>query len=189
MNDTTTFLYAVAAFTFLIMVFLVTTYNKIARLKNLVRESWSDVDVALKRRYDLIPNLVDTAKAYAAHEQSLFTEIAVAREHASVASGSIDEREAQEKVLVSRVNTLLGRVESYPQIKSNEQFLAIQVELVNTEDRIAAARRFYNANVRDYNTLLCRFPTGAIAKMNGFVEAPYFDVEGLNVDIAPTVSA
>lgn len=188
MLDLSTILYSIAGLLFLALVYMVVTYNRIARLRNLVRESWSDVDVALKRRYDLIPNLVATVKAYASHEETLLTQIATARERAVVASGSVNDKQDEEKKLVSSVNTLLGRVEAYPDLQSSSQYLALQQELINTEDRIAAARRFYNANVRDFNTLLSRFPTGMVAKANGFAEAPFFDVEGLDLESAPKVS-
>lgn len=188
MLDPSSILYLTAALLFLALVYLVAVYNKIARLRNVVRESWSDVDVALKRRYDLIPNLVATVKAYASHEEALLTQIAAARERAVVAEGSIDMKQDEERKLVGNVNILLGHVEAYPELKSSSQYLDLQHELINSEDRIAASRRFYNANVRDFNTLLTRFPTGLVAKANGFAEAPFFDVEGLDVRVAPSVN-
>ncbi|MBI1755925.1 MAG: LemA family protein [Fimbriimonas ginsengisoli] len=173
---------------FLLFVYVVATFNRIARLKNHLRESWADVDVALKRRYDLIPNLVETVKAYAAHEQQLLTKITEARTRAMAAPGLVEHAQ-QENEMVLGLNGLLARVEAYPNLKASESFQQLQMELVDTEDRIAAARRFYNANVRDFNSLLASFPSGLVAKVAGCVEAPFFEVQDLAVRLPVRITA
>ena len=165
--------------------YVISVVNRLARLKHLVRESWAQVDVALKRRYDLVPNLVETCKAYAAHETDLFTRVVEARNRAMAGGEAVAAHASQEAVLVASLNGLLARVEAYPQLKSSTNFLELQQELGNTEDRIAAARRFYNANVRDYNTALEQFPSSLFA--GGHRSADYFEVEAVEVRHAPPV--
>ena len=174
---------AVFGFCFLIcpIIYYIATYNRLIRLKNHVTESWSNVDVVLRRRYDLIPNLVETVKAYAAHEAKLFADIAALREAAmrSVTSGVVKAR--AETAMVNEVNKLLVRIEAYPDLKSSANFLQLQNELVETEDRIAAARRFYNSNVREYNAAIASFPSSIIANAGGHVEEEYFEVDDIRV--------
>jgi LemA protein len=161
------------------LIVVISTINRYARLRNLIRESWSNVDVQLKRRYDLIPNLVETVKGYAAHEQTTFQQIVEARERAMSAVSSVGEHATQEAELVRSVNALLAKVEAYPELKASGHFMALQRELANTEDRIAAARRFYNANVRDYNTMLQTFPSSMFS--GGAGPESYFEVDSLEV--------
>ena len=158
-----------------LLMWVIGTLNRLTRLKLLVKESWAQVDVALKRRYDLIPNLVETCRAYAAHERDVFERVIQARNRAVSAGGHTDE----ENAMVVSVNRMLARAEAYPELRSNEHFLELQRELASTEDRIAAARRFYNANVRDYNTAQEQFPTSLLA--GGHSPASFFEVEEVAV--------
>lgn len=168
----------------IIFLWMVTTYNRLKRLQLLVRESWSQVDVALKRRYDLVPNLVETVKAYAAHEQQTLERVIEARNRAISADGANAQIPA-EAALVGALNGLFMRAEAYPNLRASENFLALQQELANTEDRIAAARRFYNSNVRDYNIIQEQFPSSLMA--SGHSPAQFFEVESLEMRAAPQV--
>lgn len=173
----------------LVFVFwVVSTSNRFVRLKNHISESWANIDVALKRRYDLIPNLVETCKAMAAHEQEIFTKVVSLREHAMTSTGSPSAIAQEQNHLVHATNQLLARVENYPELKSSQAFLELQKELSNTEDRIAAARRFYNANVRDFNTMLQSFPSGMVGRSGGHREQELFEVDDLSVRAPVDVS-
>lgn len=163
-------------------------HNKFARLRNHIRESWSNVDVALKRRYDLIPNLVDTVRAYAAHERQTLEGVVEARNRALAAVGPIAEQAHEENELVHSVNRLLAVAEGYPNLKASQNFLTLQAELINTEDRIAAARRFYNANVREFNTLRESFPSSVVAGAMNLPPAEFFEVDSLSFRAAPEVN-
>lgn len=175
-------LVAILALLVLVPVFwFVATANRIVKLRNHIRESWANVDVVLKRRYDLIPNLVETVKAYAAHEREVLERVVAARNQAASSVGDVGQQARDESQMVREVNTLLARSEAYPQLRSSANFLALQNELVNTEDRIAAARRFYNANVRDYNTLIDSFPASIVAGMQNAAPAEFFEVEDLAI--------
>jgi len=156
---------------------LIATSNRLIQLRNLIRESWSDIDVQLKRRHDLIPNLVETVKGYAAHEQAVLDRVMEARAQAMAQSANVQQSIAQESILVGALNGLFARVEAYPQLKASQHFLALQQELANTEDRIAAARRFYNANIRDYNTLCDTFPASLIANAMNMKPVPYLELD------------
>ncbi|HSI73785.1 MAG TPA: LemA family protein [Fimbriimonas sp.] len=169
----------------LMMVVAIGAVNKLARLKHLVRESWAQVDVALKRRYDLIPNLVEVCRAYAQHETETLERVIEARNRAMAVSGSASAHVPEEMALVASLNGLFARAEAYPQLKSSENFLLLQQELADTEDRIAAARRFYNANVRDYNTSQEQFPSSLFR--GGHREADYFEIEQVEVRNAPPI--
>ncbi|MAE60333.1 MAG: hypothetical protein CMJ49_03140, partial [Planctomycetaceae bacterium] len=142
----------VAVFVLLPLVWLIATYNGLVRLRQHVRESWSGIDTELRRRYDLIPNLVETVKGYAAHERETLEAVVRARQAAVESRGSPASQAADENVLVDTLGRLFALAEGYPDLKASGNFLELQNELVNTEDRIQAARRFYNANVRDLNT-------------------------------------
>ena len=154
---------------------LVVSYNRFVRQRNLVQESWRQVDVELRRRHDLIPNLVETVKGYAAHERTLFADVTAARTRAVQTTGPAAQAEAEEGLSRS-LGGLLAVAENYPQLKASEQFLALQTELTETEDRIAAARRFYNGNVRALNTRVEAFPSSLVASSFGFTKAEYFEV-------------
>lgn len=176
MDDQTKIMFAAIVAGLLIpLLYVIGAANRLARLRNHIKESWSDVDVQLQRRHDLIPNLVETVKAYAAHEQELFTRIAQEREQAMASRMDIAQYAQNENELGRSVNALLARVESYPELRSSRHYLELQEELANTEDRIAAARRFYNANVRDYNTMLESFPSSVVGSSMGHVRAPMFN--------------
>ncbi len=159
------------------IIWLIATSNRLIQLRNLIRESWADIDVQLKRRHDLIPNLVETVKGYAAHEQAVLDRVMQARAQAMTQTANLQQSIAQESILVGALNGLFARVEAYPQLKASQHFLALQQELANTEDRIAAARRFYNANIRDYNTLCDTFPPSLIASAMNMKPVPYLELD------------
>ncbi|MBN1917940.1 MAG: LemA family protein [Verrucomicrobia bacterium] len=163
---------------FLIVIFyIIGTYNRCVRLRNLVPESWSNVDTELKRRYDLIPNLVETVKGYAAHERTVLESVVRARAAALASTGSPASQARDENALVGTLKSLFAVAEGYPTLKADRHFLHLQKELVETENRIQAARRFYNANVRDLNTLTEMFPSNLIASMAGIQRAEYFETD------------
>ncbi len=154
-------------------------YNSLVRLKNRVDEAWSDIDVQLKRRHNLIPNLVATVKGYAAHEKETFTKITKARSEAMAASASGDAKKQAEaeNALSATLKSIFALAENYPDLKANQNFLELQRELSDTENKIQAARRFYNGNVRDFNTKLQIFPTNIIANILGFKPREYFEIK------------
>ncbi|MEI9865932.1 MAG: LemA family protein [Limisphaerales bacterium] len=172
------------------VIFVIAQYNGLVALKNYIRESWSNVDTELKRRYDLIPNLVSVVKGYAAHERGTLERVTELRNRCVANNGSPSEQAADEKQLVDSLKQLLVVVENYPQLKADQNFLKLQTELVNTEDRIQAARRFYNGNVRDYRNKCETFPSNLVANVFGFKsEGDFFSVppsveEVPNVDFA-----
>ena len=167
---------------------LVATYNGFVRLRNLVQESWRQIDVELHRRHDLIPNLVETVKGYASHERAVFDEVTAARAVAVSPGTSPAQQAAQENQLTSALGRLFAVAEAYPVLRASENFSQLQTELATTEDRIAAGRRFYNANVRSLNTKVESFPANLVASGFGFARAEYFEVEDPAVRAAPTVS-
>lgn len=169
------------------VVWFIATVNRFVHLRNLIRESWSNVDVVLRRRYDLIPNLVETVKGYMKHERDALESVIAARNRAAANHGRIREQAADENTLVQSTNGLLALVEKYPDLKASESFLQLQRELVNTEDRIAAARRFYNANVREHNTLREQFPSMIVARLMKREEEDFFEVEDLAVRMNPQI--
>lgn len=159
-----------------IAIYLIAVYNGLIRLKNRVNEAWSDIDVQLKRRHDLIPNLIETVKGYAAHEQATFDKVIQARNIAMQAQAGGDSKAlaAAETALSGTLKSIFALSEAYPDLKANTNFLELQRELADTEDKIQAARRFYNGNVRDFNTQLEVFPTNLIAKQLGFTAREFF---------------
>jgi LemA protein len=173
----------------LLVIALIVSYNRFVSQKNLIRDSWANIDTELRRRYDLIPNLVETVKGYAAHEKEVFEEVARTRSLAAGATGNPAEQAAAEGPFVAALGKLFAVAEAYPELKANQNFLALQAELSNTEDRLQTSRRFYNANVRDYNRRVQSFPSGVIASWFGFKEAEFFEVdEALRGAGAPQVS-
>jgi len=152
-------------------------YNSFVRLINRAKEAWADIDVQLKRRYDLIPNLVNTVKAYAMHEAKVFESVTKAR-NAAMNAGSLAEKGQAENVLSGALKSLFAVSEAYPDLKANQNFLKLQDELADTENKIQAARRFYNANVRDLNTKTESFPPNIIAHAFGFSKMEFFELEG-----------
>ncbi len=177
----------VVALVVIVLLWAVAQYNGLVRLRNLVQESWRQIDVELHRRHDLIPNLVETVKGYAAHERAVFDEVTQARAAAAGPTASVAEQAAQENQLTQALGRLFAVAENYPVLRASENFQQLQNELSTTEDRIAAARRFYNANVRSLNTKIETFPTNVIAGMFHFERAEYFEVEDPQVRQAPTV--
>jgi len=163
-------------------------YNGFVRLRNLVQEAWRQIDVELHRRHDLIPNLVETVKGYAAHERGVFEEVTAARAAAVSGGASPAVQAQQENVLTQALGRLFAVAENYPVLRASENFQQLQAELTNTEDRIAAGRRFYNANVRTLNTKVETFPANIIASMFGFTRAEYFETEDPAVRAVPGVS-
>lgn len=155
---------------------LIFTYNGLITLRNRVDEAWSDIDVQLKRRYDLIPNLVNTVKGYATHEQQTLEKVIAARNAAMSATNPHAKAEA-ENALSGTLKSLFALSESYPDLKANQNFLNLQNELTDTENKILASRRFYNGNVRDFNTKLQVFPTNLIANMLNFSKRDFFEVD------------
>lgn len=170
-----------------VLLWAIATYNGLVKLRNLVQESWRQVDVELQRRYDLIPNLVDTVKGYASHERNLFEEVTRARAQAAGSHGGPAERAVQEDMLSAAIGRLFAVAENYPDLRASANFASLQKELANTEDRIAAGRRFYNANVRSLNTRVETFPPNIIAGMFNFNKAEYFEVTDPQARQAPRV--
>ena len=155
----------------------VASYNRFVTQKNLIRDAWANIDTELRRRYDLIPNIVETVKGYAAHEREVLENVTQARAMATGATGSPAAQAAAEGPLVAALRQLFAVVENYPDLKANQNFLALQAELANTEDRLQTARRFYNANVRDYNRRVQSVPSNVIANLFNFEEEEFFEVE------------
>lgn len=168
-------LWIILAIAAIVIVWLVIVYNGLIRAKNRTDEAWSDIDVQLKRRYDLIPNLVETVKGYAAHEQGTLQKVVEARNAAMAADGSAANRAEAENALSQMLKSIFALSESYPDLKANQNFLKLQDELSDTENKIQAARRFYNGNVRDFNTLIQVFPTNLINGLLKFKKYDFFE--------------
>jgi LemA protein len=151
-------------------------YNRLVTLRTRADNGWSQIDVQLRRRADLIPNLVETVKGYAAHERELFQRVTEARARSLGATGVEDQAEAENQVSAG-LRQLLAVVENYPELKANQNFLALQEELIGTESKIAYARQFYNDQVMRLNTLIQSFPSSIIARVFGFQERPFFEIE------------
>ena len=174
----------------LIVAFVVGLYNRLVTLRQRVREAWADIDVQLKRRWDLIPNLVETVKGYAAHERGTFEAVTKARSDAMAAaqSGSPEQRAQAENALGAALLNLRAVAEAYPQLQAIQEFKDLSENLTATEDKIAFARRFYNGNVRDYNTAIQTVPTNFIAGMFGFKAEQYFELTDPTQREVPKVS-
>jgi LemA protein len=171
------FLWIVLGIVVLVALAGVVSYNRFVSQRNLIRDAWANIDTELRRRYDLIPNIVETVKGYAAHEREVLENVTQARAMATGATGSPAEQAAAEGPLVAALRQLFAVVENYPDLKANQNFLALQSELTNTEDRLQTARRFYNANVRDYNRRVQSFPSNVIANTFHFEEEEFFEVD------------
>ncbi len=170
----TTILWIILGLVVLVILWLWATYNGLVTLKNRADEALSDIDVQTKRRWDLIPNLIETVKGYAKQEKSVLTEVTEARTKAMGAQG-LQEKAAAENMLTQTLKSLFAVSEAYPDLKSSSNFLELQRELTDTEDKIQAARRFYNSTVRDFNTKIEQFPTNAIAGMFRFEQRQFFE--------------
>ena len=155
---------------------IIALYNGLIRLKLRVDEAWSDIDVQLKRRHDLIPNLVETVKGYATHEKTTLDAVIKAR-NSAMQAGDAQTKAKAENALSDTLKSIFALAEAYPDLKANQNFLELQRELTDTEDKIQAARRFYNGNVRDFNTKLQVFPTNFLAGMLSFKSREFFGVE------------
>lgn len=158
-----------------LIIWIVNLYNSLIRWRNQADEGWSDIDVQLKRRYDLIPNLVATVKGYAKHEEGVFTKVTEARNRAMQANGA-QEKGAAENMLAGALKSLFAVAESYPDLKASANFAKLQDELSDTENKIQAARRFYNSIVRDFNTAIQVFPTNIFANRLGFKAREFFEI-------------
>ena len=181
-------LYAILGVVLFLVICLVVMYNRFVRQRTLVDESWGGIDVELTRRHELIPNLVETVKGYAAHERAVLENLTKAREAATAhKSDNPAERQGFEETVGRALTDVLARVEAYPDLKASQSFLDLQDELTNTEDRIAAARRFYNGNVRAYNTRVATFPSNLVAAMFGFEAREFFEITDAQVRTAPSV--
>lgn len=177
-------LYIVLGIIIALVLYLVFKYNGFVTLKNQVQEAWADIDVQLKRRYDLIPNLVNTVKGYATHESSAFEKVTEARSRAMQA-GSMAEKGERENELSGTLKSLFAISEAYPELKANTNFIELQKELSDTENKIMASRRFYNGNVRDFNTGVQMFPGNVIAGMFNFKALEFFELEQDSVEKNP----
>ncbi|MEK7560894.1 MAG: LemA family protein [Patescibacteria group bacterium] len=169
-------LYIVGGIVAVLVVWFVAIYNGLVRSRMRIKEAWSDIEVQLKRRYDLIPNVVETVKGYAGHEKNVLESVTAARTNA-LGAGTAREHAAAENALTSTLKTLFAVAESYPDLKANVNFLDLQRELADTENKIQAARRFYNAQVRDFNVKIDSFPSNTVAGMFGFVKREFFDLD------------
>jgi len=168
----------------LVVVYIIATYNGLIMLKNRVKEAESDIDVQLKRRFELIPNLVSTVKGYATHEKELLTK--VTEERAGLMKGSTADKIAASNAMTDTLKSLFAVAENYPDLKANTNFLQLQADLTDTQDKIMSAQRFYNGNVRDFNTKIEVFPTNIYANQLGFGKFEFIeaaDAEKANVDV------
>jgi LemA protein len=180
-------LYVLLGVAAVILLWFFGTYNGLVRLRQHIRESWRGIDIQLKRRYDLIPNLVETVKGYARHERDLLERLATARAKAAANNGPVASQEADERPVVQSLRQVLALQESYPELKADRNFLALQEELVDTEDRIAAARRFFNGNVREMRNLRESFPTSVVGGAMGIELPTFFELDDANERVVPRV--
>ena len=170
-----------------VVVWAVAVYNGLVQLRVRGDGAWADISVQLKRRYDLIPNLVETVKGYAAHEQRVFTQVTEARSRAMQAT-SPKEKEAAEGMLTGTLKSLFAIAENYPQLRANENFMGLQQSLTQVEEALQGARRYYNAVVRDYNTKRSVFPNQLVASLGGFAPKEFFQLDAAEEAKAPKVS-
>ncbi len=169
----------------LVVVAVVIMYNKLVRLRTTVKSSWSDIDVNLKKRYDLVPNLVETVKGYAGHEKSVFENVALARSAAMKATSPGDKAKS-ENMFTETLKSLFAVVEAYPQLQANTNFMQLQQQLKELEDNIEYARRYFNAVVRDYNIMTETFPSNIIAGQFKFEKSEFFELEEAAIERKPT---
>lgn len=174
--DVISWKFNIVAIVILVVIWLISMYNGFVALVNRTKEAWADIDVQLKRRYDLIPNLIETVKGYAAHESSVFQKVTEARSQAMQAEG-VHDKQAAENMLTNTLKSLFAVSEAYPDLKANQNFLSLQNELADTENKIQAARRFYNGNVRDLNTAIESFPGNVIAGIFSFAKQEFFELD------------
>lgn len=182
------FLVIIAVCLFLPLIWFIVNFNRFVRVRQHLRESWSDIDVEMKRRYELVPNLVRTVQGYAKHEKEVLQQVVELRNRAMASHGTAAQQAVDESALQIGMKRLFAVVENYPELKADTHFLALQKELANTEDRIAAARRFFNGNVRDLNNLCEQFPTNLIASIFNFRTADYFELSNDAERVVPRVT-
>ncbi|NQU83043.1 MAG: LemA family protein [Parcubacteria group bacterium] len=168
-------LYIILGIIAIVIAWLIGSYNGFVRKRNRAKEAWSDIDVQLKRRYNLIPNLINTVKGYATHEREVFEKVTEARTRAMSAQG-VEGKAQAENALAGTLKTLFAVSENYPQLKASENFVELQRELRDTEDKVQASRRFYNGNVRDLNIKIESFPSNIVAKMFGIKKMELFEL-------------
>ncbi len=180
-------LLVLAGFVFVVLVSIAGAYNGLVRLRNQLENAWAQIDVQLKRRHDLIPNLVETVKGYAAHERGTLEAVIQARNMA-VSAKTVGERAEAENVLTGALKSLFAVAEAYPDLKANQNFLALQEELTSTENKISFSRQFYNDTVMTFNTRIEIFPTNVIASMFHFTRDDFFEVKAADEREAPKVS-
>jgi len=166
----------VLAILVLLLLYVIVSYNSLVRVRNRTDDAWSQIGVQLERRHDLIPNLIETVKGYAAHEREVFDRVTEARTQAMGAAGVRDQAQA-ENAITAGLGRLIAVAESYPELKANQNFLALQEELVGTESKIAYARQFYIDQVARLNTLIQKFPSSLIARVGHFEPRPFFDID------------
>lgn len=181
-------LIVVGAVLLVVLIWFIANYNRFVRLRHHVKESWADIDVELKRRYDLIPNLVETVKGYARHEREVLERVVQLRNQAMSNEGPAESQARDENTLLHALKSVFALTEAYPDLKADRHFLELQEELALTEDRIAAARRFFNGNVRDMRNLCEMFPTSVVANMFSFEVPTYFELDSEAERIVPRVS-
>ncbi|HOC06906.1 MAG: LemA family protein [Bacillota bacterium] len=171
----------------ILVLYFIIAYNKLVKVRNMLKEAWSGIDVQLKRRSDLIPSLVETVKGYSSHEQDLLLEIVEKRAAALAAQGTKEKGEA-ENALTAGIKNIFALAEAYPDLKASDNFLHLQQELINVEDQIQLARRYYNGTVRLLNNRVESFPSNLIAKITGFSRAEFFTLELATERTAPEIS-
>lgn len=169
----------------LVIIAVIVIYNKLVRLRTTVKSSWSDIDVNLKKRYDLVPNLVETVKGYAGHEKSVFENVSLARSAAMKATSPADKAKS-ENMFTETLKSLFAVVEAYPQLQANANFMQLQQQLKELEDNIEYSRRYYNAVVRDFNIMTETFPSNIIAGQFKFEKSEFFELEEAGVERKPT---
>ena len=172
-----TTLIVIVAIVLLVVGFIWTTYNSLVSMRVQVGEAWSDIDVQLRRRYDLVPNLVETVKGYASHEQGTFEKVVEARNAAMNATGSPKEQQAAENMLTGALKSLFALAEAYPDLKASQNFRDLQGQLTEIEANIQASRRYYNGVVRNLNTKIGQFPSNLVASQFNFEKAEFFEIE------------
>lgn len=181
-----TYVWIIIAAVVIIVLWLIAVFNRLVTLKNRTDEAWSDIDVQLKRRYDLIPNLIETVKGYATHEQGTLQKVIDARSAAMTAGGNPETKAKAENALSDTLKSIFALAENYPDLKANQNFMKLQDELSDTENKIQAARRFYNGNVRDFNTQIQIFPNNAVNGLLRFKKYEFFEAseeEKKNVEV------
>lgn len=170
-----------------VALYIIFVFNRLIRLRNLAREGWSGIDVQLKRRSDLVPNLVETVKGYAAHERTVLEEVTASRQ-SSMTAGDVAGRASAEQALQGALGRLFAVAEAYPQLKADQNFLALQKQLAEIEDQLQMARRYYNGTVRNLNISIQSFPDNLIAGMLGFHEMPFFQLDDRAEAATPSVA-